>query len=370
MSTSPTYSFAFVVEQVLGHITHGDNLRTHVPDDPDVDAHWILPEFPTGRVGSSIPGYRSNWTLRSGIATRRELRRLSRRTTLDAAFFHTQVPAMLSPDWVRRIPSVISVDATPRQYDELGEHYGHAVGHPTVERWKSQALRRRLEDAAHIVTWSDWAKQGLIDDYAISDEQITVVPPGVSVSEWQRTEPRADPSAPVNLLFVGGDLERKGGLLLLEAFRKVRDRGVELHLVTRDQVEPESGVHVHNDLQPNSEELRSLFARCDIFVLPTFGDCLPMVLSEAGASGAAMISTRVGAIPEVVVDGVTGVLVEPGDLAGLTAAIERLCERPEERRSFGDRAVDHVARRYDTEKNTRALLEIMKNQTTERRKQR
>ena len=366
MSETPRYSFAFVIEQVLGHITHGDNLRAHVPDDPDVRAHWILPEFPTGRLGSSLPGYRSNWTLRCGHTARRGLRRLAQRTELDAIFFHTQVPAMLAPDWVRRVPSVLSVDATPRQYDELGEHYGHEVGRPAIERWKSRALRRRLDDAAHVVTWSDWAKQGLIDDYAVPEEHITVVPPGVSVSDWRSADRKTQESTPVRMLFVGGDFERKGGLLLLEAFRRVRDRGVELHLVTKDNVAAEPGVHVHNDLRPNSVELRSLFVACDIFALPTYGDCLPMVLSEAGASGVATISTRVGAIPEVVVDGVTGLLIAPGDLAGLTDAVERLVERPEERRSLGDRAADHIARHYDTETNTQTLLAIMKDQAAER----
>ena len=47
---------------------------------------------------------------------------------LDAMFVHTQVPAILVPDRLRRIPTVVSLDATPIQYDELGAHYDHDTG--------------------------------------------------------------------------------------------------------------------------------------------------------------------------------------------------------------------------------------------------
>ena len=46
-------------------------------------------------------------------------------------FVHTQVPAILMPDRLARIPTVVSLDATPIQYDELGAHYGHDTGGST-----------------------------------------------------------------------------------------------------------------------------------------------------------------------------------------------------------------------------------------------
>ena len=351
---------AFVIEQVLGHITHADNLRKHVPDHPDVRPSWILPTYETTGIGAHIPLYRSNWTVRSGLAARRRLRQVNSTRKLDAIFFHTQTPAMLCADWIRRVPSVISVDATPIQYDELGTTYQHEVGPAAVERLKTRATNARFERARRLVTWSDWAKRSLVADYSIPDEQVDVIPPGVTLDDWR--SPRRTPATdrPVRILFVGGDLERKGGLQLIEAFRAIRDRGAELHIVTRDPVPDEKGVVVHSGVSPNSDRLRQLYADSDIFALPTLGDCLPMVLSEAGAAGLPTISTRLAAIPEVVVHRRTGLLTPPGDVRALGDALQRLIERPQERIEMGEAAVAHISRHYDTATNTSRLIDLLR----------
>lgn len=356
------YNIGFVIEQVLGHITHAHNLQTHVPQDPEVRAHWGLVPYEVQGVASRLPVYRSNWTLRVGIRARRALASIERRARLDALFFHTQVPAMLTLDWVRRIPSIISLDATPLQYDQLGPFYAHSPGAPWVELLKWRLGRTCFDAAAHLVTWSEWARKSLIDDYGISGDKVTVVPPGVTVQDWLRPQPRNAGAETVKILFVGGDLERKGGKLLIESFRTLRPLGVELHLVTRDRVPAEPGLFVYNALQPNSPALKALYHECDIFALPTFGDCLPMVLSEAGAAGMAVVSTRLAAIPEVVRDGETGLLVPVGDGNALTAALRRLIADPALRLSLGERAVVHVSARYDTRKNSRRLLELLKSE--------
>ena len=72
---------------------------------------------------------------------------------------------------------------------------------------------------------------------------------------------------------------------------------------------------------PNSPELIELYHGADVFCLPTLGDCLPMVLSEAGAVGLPLVSTDVGAISEIVRDGETGLLVPVGDADALAAAL-------------------------------------------------
>jgi glycosyltransferase involved in cell wall biosynthesis len=325
-----------------------------------VRAHWALLPYEATRRRHGLPVQPSNWTLRAGIAARRSLRRISRSTPLDAVFFHTQVPATLCPDWVRRVPAVVSLDATPRQYDDLGAWYGHDRGPQLVERMKWRAARRRFADAAHLVTWSDWAKRDLVDGYEVPEDKVTVVPPGVPVSEWTAPDRHRTTGSPVRLLFVGGDFERKGGRVLLEAFRAIRHLDVELHVVTGAAVEPEPGLHLHHGLRPNSAELRRLYCDSDVFVLPTIGDCLPMVLSEAAAAGLPAVSTTVAAIPEVVVHGRTGLLVPPDDREALGDALHRLVQRPCERLQMGRAARRHVERRYDTARTAPELLEILK----------
>jgi glycosyltransferase involved in cell wall biosynthesis len=298
--------------------------------------------------------------VRAGLRARQAVAGITRQTHLDALFFHTQVPAVLSSNWVRRIPSVVSLDATPIQYDSLGQFYSHQQGSAWLEHLKWKLNRDCFRAARQIVAWSQWAKQGLVDDYEVSAEKVTVIPPGVNAADWVCPMPRRPHDRPVKILFVGADLERKGGLLLLEAFRALRPIGVELHLVTRSKLPEEPGLFSYTQMQPNSAALKQLYYESDIFCLPTYGDCLPMVLSEAGAAGLPVVSTRVAGIPEIVEDGTTGFLVPTGDVPALTDALKSLVRNPQLRLVQGQRAVDVVTREFDAQRNARRLLTLLK----------
>jgi glycosyltransferase involved in cell wall biosynthesis len=351
----------FIIEQALGHITHTKNLQANVPHDTSVRAHWALIAWETAGIAAKIPVYKSNWTVRAGWRARTAVAQMTRATQLDALFFHTQVPAILATNWIRKIPSVVSLDATPMQYDELGEFYAHQAGPAWLEKIKWQMNRECFRAARHLVAWAEWTKLGLARDYAVAPEKITVIPPGVNTREWTRPEPRTRRDGAIKILFVGGDLKRKGGFDLLNAFRALRNNfNIELHLATRDKPEPEPGLRVYNDLQPNSAPLKQLYHDCDIFCLPTYGDCLPMVLSEAGAAGLASVSTHVAGIPEIVREGETGFVVPRGNVPALTAALKCLIENSDLRLQMGARAEKFVAQNYDAERNAMRLLELLK----------
>jgi len=360
------YNIAFVIEQALGHVTHGKNLQANVPKDPEVQAHWALVPWETQGWAARLPVYRSNWTVRAGWRARRMVAELARQAKLDAILFHTQVPAVLSANWLRRIPGVVSLDATPLQYDELGEFYGHAAGPAWLERFKWRLNRDCLAAARRVVAWTAWTKAGIVRDYETPAEKVTVIPPGVNVRDWLSPASRSGRDGPVKILFVGGDLERKGGLLLLQAFRALRESGagaspgIELHLATRATLPPEPGLFVYNNMQPNSAPLKQLYRDCDIFCLPTYGDCLPMVLSEAGAAGLPSVATAVAGIPEIVREGETGLLVPRGDVPALTAALARLAADADLRLRMGGRAVEVVSAGFDAERNTFRLLDLLK----------
>lgn len=362
------YEFGFILEQSLGHVTHAKNLMTNVTLDPEVRAHWGLIDFETSGAAAQIPLYRSNWTVRAGVRAYRQVARMNRHTKLDALFFHTQVPAILAQRWLCKIPGIVSLDATPLQYDELGAFYRHEKGPAWLETWKWRMNRDCYISARRLVAWSEWTKLGLLAEYGVPADKVTVIPPGVNVDEWRRPTPRVAHAGPVKILFVGGDLQRKGGGILLEAFRALRLPGLELHLVTKSQLPPEPGVFVYNNLEANSQPLKELYHTCDIFALPTFGDCLPMVLSEAGASGMAIISTNVAAIPEIILNGKTGLIVPAGDAGALTQAIRDLSENPAARILLGERARAHVSNHYDAQANASRLLSLLKAEVNAARK--
>lgn len=353
----------FVLEQALGHITHADNLIRLIGPDERVRAEFAPIDFAPHARWARVPGH-GNWTIRAGLRARRAVRSMRRSEPVDALFVHTQVPATLMPDLLGRIPSVVSLDATPFQYDELGDHYDHATGSERVERVKWRLHRRCFSQAARLVTWSEWAKADLVARYDVPESKVTVIAPGVDVARWrsERGPTAGDTSdGPVRILFVGGNLARKGGLALVEAVRRVRAGGadVELDLVTHDELPPEQGVTVHHGLGPNSPDLIDLYRRSDVFCLPTLGDCLPMVLSEAGAVGLPLVSTSVGGIGEIVRHEQTGLLVPPDDAGALTDALGRLVADPAMRHRLGSEAQRVVSEHFHAATNAARLVELL-----------
>ena len=354
---------AFVLEQTLGHVTHSDNLTNLIRADDRFEPTFLPIKFEVRGLAARIPGY-GNWTVRAGVRARRAIRQMARRSGIDVMFIHTQVPAMLAGHWMRSIPTVVSLDATPMQYDGLADHYGHALGSARVEEWKRRVHLRSLRRARHLVAWSNWTRDDLVQNYGIPAERISVISPGVDVAKWGFARSRKGAGVtPVRILFVGGDFERKGGLLLVEAVRRLRSESnipdLELHLVTRADVPPDDWMTVYSGMAPNSPELIALYRRCDVFCLPTLGDCLALVLLEAAASSLALVSTDVGAIHEVVREGDTGKLIPPGDLDALVDALRTVVTDSSLRMRLGAAAHQMALDHHDAAVNARRLVDLL-----------
>lgn len=358
------YRIAFILEQALGHITHSRNLQANITRTDQLNPLWLPIPYDVSGFESKIPLYKSNWTVRSGMRARKSLKEASRTGQLDGLFFHTQVPAVLCGGWIRSYTSIISLDATPIQFDELGDFYQHHPGPQWLEGFKNNMNRSALNSARRIVAWTEWTKKSLEKDYGIPPEKTVVIPPGVIPSLWKKPagfEKKGDNKT--RFLFVGGDLLRKGGDLLINAFRTLsasrKDENLELHLVTKTPVEPGNGIYVYSDFGSNDPRLISLYHQCDIFVLPTSGDCLPMVLSEAGAAGLPSISTTVAGIPEIIIEGQTGLLIPPGDEKALFRAMDRLVSDADLRLKMGANAVEKVTTQFDAVKNANKLVNLI-----------
>lgn len=358
MNMGREYRFGFVLEQTLGHVTHSGNLRTAIDADDTVSPHWYPLQFAPAGALEQLPPLRTNWTARASVRTARILSSQVAAQRFDALFFHTQVTTLLSMELMRRVPSVISLDATPKNYDAVGGAYGHRQGSYLAERVKRALNRRPLLAAQALIAWCNWARRSLIDDYGVPADRIAVIAPGVPLDRWP--QPAVRPvNGPIRLLFVGADFERKGGEDLLRAFRSLPE-GTELHLVTKAPVESAPGIHVHRDLDPNSEALMRLYAEADLFVLPTRADCFPLAIQEAMAAGLPVVATDVGAIGEAVQPGRTGLLVQPGDVGDLSAALTALIADPNRRAAMGRQARLEAERRFDSAANARQILGIMK----------
>lgn len=360
-----TYRFGFVMEQNLGHRTHYRNLLRYVREDPAVIPTWMPIEFDAPRLLTRLPLIGSNWSARASLLAASAVWRARRLQALDAVFYHTQVTALASP-LQRGLPTIISLDATPINYDTIGAYYGHTSG-GRLERYKFAANQRAFQHANALVSWCEWAKDSLIADYGVPAEKIHVIAPGVDLAQWPRRwgaeRVRASQNRLPRLLFVGGDFTRKGGDILLECFSRYFADRCELSIVTQSPVTPRANLQVYHNVTPNSDTLLRLYAESDIFVFPTLADCAPLAVPEAMAASLPVITTRIGAIPEMVRDGEEGLLVAPGDVESLRAAIERLLDDPLLRARMGDCGRETVEAHYDAGRNAQRLLNVLKQVT-------
>lgn len=353
------YRLGLVMEESLGHGTHRRALAAHLASEPDVEPTWVDVPYHADDAWSRLPLVKDNWSLRGGLRARARLGRALRDRSLDGLLFHTQVAALCSRDLLRRLPSVVSLDATPRNLDSVGAAYGHRPeGQDPLGRLKRAWNGAVLRAATALAPWSEWARRSLIDDYGVPAERTVVIPPGVDLRAW-RPGPRAG-GGPARLLFVGGDFTRKGGHDLLAVLPEVA--GCELDVVTGAAALPEPGprVRVHRGLRAGDAALRRLFREADALVLPSRGECFGLVLLEAMASGLPVVATRVGAIPELVEDGVTGHLVAPGDRAALAGALRSLVASRAQRACMGRAARARAEARFDAARTYARLVALLR----------
>ncbi len=337
---------ALCLEQTLGHRAHSANIANALGEsDIDVD----LVDIPYAE-GSRVPwAFRGSW---------RAAKLLRRRPKHDVRFFHTQSVSLFAPIVSRGRPFVVSVDATPKQIDEMGRWYQHSASIGVLEKFKERWYRAVFSRAAALVAWSEWCADSLVRDYGVSRDKIAILHPGAPGAMFRIDRPHSECEVPI-ILFVGGDLTRKGGDLLLEAFRELRGRA-RLLLVTPETVTPQEGVEVISGASPGSDALIDAYRRADIFCLPTRGDCTPLVLGEAMAASLPIVATRVGSNAETIDDGVDGLLIESDDVHGLIAALQTLLDDEQRRVAMGKAARTKAADRFDAEKNAFRLLALLR----------
>jgi glycosyltransferase involved in cell wall biosynthesis len=357
-ATSRRLRIGFVMEQVLGHVTWYQNLRQAVTALNEVEARWVETRLfdPQGRLERLpiLPSY-VKASARAWLDVHRGLRAWPH----DVLVFNTHKAAALCQWQMLHTPTMLMTDVTPLQYDRMAELYDHRVdGNPLLRAAKHQANVLNFRLARALVTCSTWTRDSFIHDYGIPPERVHVIPVGLDTGYWRPAEPRRG-SSRVQLLFVGGHFERKGGRLLLDVFHGLGlQERADLHVVTRDPLEPSPGVIVHHNIQNNSPELLRLYQQADVFVLPTLADCFSNAALEAMATGLPVVITAMGGIPDIVEHGRTGYLLPAGNGQELAAVLRRLVDDAPLRRALGAAGRQRAVARFDSRTNAARLLTL------------
>jgi glycosyltransferase involved in cell wall biosynthesis len=235
-----------------------------------------------------------------------------------------------------------------------------------------EIVARRVD---RIITGSQNSAENIARLFHLPIERVATIYDGVDIDTFRPLEVPKDPGS---ILYVGNSDDRnKGARFLLEAMALLKHRP-ELHLTVVDrpiaflvptlarELGLEDRVRVTGRVE--KEELVRLYNRAQVFVSPSLYEGFGLPAAEAMACGAPLVATTAGAFPEVVEDGVSGLLVAPGDGRALAAAIERLLGDADLRARLGQEGRRRIAERFswrETAVQTLALYQDVQRERAE-----
>lgn len=203
----------------------------------------------------------------------------------------------------------------------------------------------------------------------VEPSRLHYIPNGIDVAAWDREAAGACPieidPARFHLALVGGLRSEKNHHVLLEALARFApsDRSdLSVWFIGGETGAPGVAASIREEIArlglesiirivPATPRIAAILRRMDALVLPSAFEGFPNALLEAMTSSLPAIASRVGDVPNVLEDGLTGFLVAPGDASDLAAAVRRLRARsPQERRAMGARARAVVEERFCMER--------------------
>ncbi|HEU4888840.1 MAG TPA: glycosyltransferase family 4 protein, partial [Thermoanaerobaculia bacterium] len=329
-----------------------------------IGSNALEPELRAAGIPTTNLGARN---LRDAAAFRR-LRDFVKEQRIDLVHAHLTYSAIWSA-WLSRqtgIPSIASLHVAPSATREQNKTLRYRVLTDVRDRLMRFALDRW---SSAVIMVSDALRQTYLAGGGLRAEKLRVVHNGIEVERFHRDRaetreqllreldlpPDARIAVTVAVLRPGKGIE-----VLLEAVRLLPD----LHFVIvgdgsmREKWQTGSPANVH--WTGFRRDVDAILAGCDLFVHPSLDDAFPTVLLEAMAAGLPVVASRVGGIPEIVDDGVTGRLVPPGDAPQLASAIRDVMGN----RTMGDTALTIARQRFSTEawieRLTRVYAEVLR----------
>jgi glycosyltransferase involved in cell wall biosynthesis len=245
-------------------------------------------------------------------------------------FFHGFTPWVLTQP---QAPYMAWSDCTFRDYIDIfcrGEQFRS----DDLERIE-QAEAGWLRKATRVLFTSEWAAKRAVNQYALDANRVH----SVGIFGEMEMSNRDAYAGGKEFAFISTDFEAKGGRIVLSAFRDLRQRHPDASLTVVGHRPPgiaaESGVtfvgFLRKEIPEEYQRFQKILGRARAVVHPTKSDISPLLLVEAGYLGCPVISSRRFAIPELVEDGYTGLLLDDSSEVGtVTSAMCWMLERTDE----------------------------------------
>ncbi len=234
-----------------------------------------------------------------------------------------------------------------------------------AQRWR---IDLKVKQAVFVVCISKFTRSQVMMFSSPSDwEKLRVVHCGVDPTRYK---PRVHAGPGSRLLFVGRLTPGKGVSLLLESVRRLESEPLDAVLTVvgdgdyraeleRLALELRISSRVTFLGYQSQTAVRRLLAEADVFVLPSFAEGVPVSLMEAMAAGLPVVATAVGGVSELVEHERTGLVVPPGDVEALTAALERLILNADLRNELARAGRAKVEREFDGRAEASKLRDVL-----------
>lgn len=394
----PRLSESFIAQEIHGLEQAGLAIRLYSmrhPTDKRVHPVHKLIKAPV----TYLPEYLHDEPLRVLGAFKR-VRRLKGFASALSAFL-ADLPRDPSPNRFRRFgQAVVLTDELAEDVTHLHAHFIHTpaavvryaslmsgldwtVSAHAKDIWTSKPweLRQKLDAARFAVTCTR-AGRDTLAGHAGRPEDVHLVYHGLDLGRFsaggtsRAPVDGSDENRPVKLLSVGRAVPKKGYDVLLEALSRLPNGrhwrlehiggGEELKRLAAKA--EQLGLAGRIDWRGPRDQIEVLeaYRRADLFVLPALitsngdRDGLPNVLMEAQSQGLACLSTAVSGIPELIGNEETGLLVAPGDVTALAAALDRMIADPPLRARLGEAGEQRVRRFFSHRDGIFTLLRLFR----------
>lgn len=278
-----------------------------------------------------------------------------------------------------------------RRMKDLGiDHiHAHYASHPALEAWIINKLTGisysitihshdiydchsmlgpKLKNATFLAPISEYNikyLENLLGDWVRT--KCRVIHCGINPDRYMPSSPKGKDDI-LKIIQIGSLHWKKGQTYLIQAMAILRDRGIPFHL--RIIGEGEERVNIEKVISnykltsqvemlgaKTQDEVAKLLGTADCYIQSSISEGIPVAIMEAMACELPVISTNITGIPELVLDGETGILVEPKDVSAMASALETLYKKtPEQRLEMGKKGREWVLKEFTLEGNVRKLV--------------
>ena len=313
-------------------------------------ASEVIPELPVTYYPVTTPSLSNNqarWFFLA-LSFRKMLSRAIRNHCIDLIHF---TDARESLFYTGQVPAVGNINDTYSALVHPLSYYAKYYRDWLV-RWIYYRIVHALEKIALnrltvVIANSQYTAGVVRKQYRLAAEQLRVCYKSIDPAPFEKmkTRRRDQPVRSPRILFVGGNMQRKGLPTLIRAAASIlkAEPSTSFWVVGGDHNQPAmeklcSANHVRDHFQflgwRSQTELHQIYPQCDIFAMPSLVEALGVVFLEALAAGLVPVATNVGGIPEIIQDGYNGLLVAPDAPEELAQTIIDLLRNPQKMKAL------------------------------------